>query len=158
MIRKCVFMMWKFQDFSVAQILREIEVSKSGVSKICILTLLVALNYVFWTFQPLYCCTIIWNCQSRGTYFIPRGEAKIKIWLLWNCQMGILKLRIYQNWFHVKLNRWNNSWFSTQNAQWSNVKHLHTLAKFTSNQRNNYTHCGKIRNSFSMKKFVKSPL
>ena len=43
----------KFQDFSITQILREIEVSESGVSKMAILTHLEALNLDFLNFYFL---------------------------------------------------------------------------------------------------------
>ena len=44
------FTMWKFLDFCLIQILREINISDSWVSKPAILTILEALNFNFFAF------------------------------------------------------------------------------------------------------------
>ena len=48
------FTMWKYQNFSVTQILREIKVGKSGVSKSAILTRCQALNFDIYEFFQSY--------------------------------------------------------------------------------------------------------
>ena len=63
--------MWKFENFPVAQILREIKVGKSRVSKCAILTHLEALNFDFYEFLHILKAEI---------------DQKVKIQSLQNCK------------------------------------------------------------------------
>ena len=62
--------MWKFQDFSITQILREINFEESGSAKSAILTHLEAVNFDFYAFlqflkAEIYQIYII-QCPKNG--------------------------------------------------------------------------------------------
>ena len=57
--------MWKFQDFSATQILREINFGHSEAPKTAILTFWVALNFEFLGFFDIFKCEIPKNSKFK---------------------------------------------------------------------------------------------
>ena len=63
---KCEYTMWKFQDFSAIQILREINVGHYEAPQIAILTIWAALNFNFWGLLTF-----------SNVKFFPKSESKV---------------------------------------------------------------------------------
>ena len=67
------YTVWKFHDFCIIQILREINFGKSGSAKSGIFTHLEALNFKFYEFLHFWKSEIYLNVQIHSPYIGKNG-------------------------------------------------------------------------------------
>ena len=79
---------WKFHDFSITQILREINFAYSKIAKSAISSVLEALNLDYGNFCP---SNITKNCELQNSF-----TSDLEKW-------NFLRLQSHRNCFHVKI-------------------------------------------------------